>query len=157
VNIPVLRKDFLFDPYQVYEARANGADAFLLIAAMLEASRMADLYMLGRELGMEVLAEVHDEHDLEKVLECGFYVVGINNRNLQTFEVDIKTTERLMSGITYDKVIVSESGIWTPDDIRYLKKTGADAALIGESLMREADFGKKLKELADTRLRQEEK
>lgn len=148
VNIPLLRKDFIFDEYQVYEAKANGADAFLLIAAILETSRMQDLYMLGRELGMETLAESHDERDLEKVLECGFIVVGINNRNLNTFDVDIKTTERLMRDIPYDKVIVSESGISSVDDMRYLKKIGADAALIGEAIMRQQDYGKKLKELA---------
>lgn len=156
VNIPVLRKDFIFDPYQVYEARANGADTFLLIAAMLETTQMEDLYMLGKELGMEALAEVHDEHELEKVLDCGFYIVGINNRNLHTFEVDLNTTGRLMRDVPYDRVIVSESGVWTQEDIRYLKKAGVDAALIGESLMREADFGKKLKELAVTKLRAEE-
>jgi len=149
VNIPLLRKDFIFDEYQVYEAKANGADAFLLIAAILETSRMQDLYMLGKELGMETLAESHDERDLEKVLECGFKVVGINNRNLNTFDVDIKTTERLMRDIPNEKVIVSESGISSMDDMRYLKKIGADAALIGEAIMRQEDYGKKLRELAD--------
>lgn len=148
VDIPLLRKDFIFDEYQVYEARANGADAFLLIATMLDTTQLADLYLLGRELGLEVLAEVHDEADLEKVLEVGFGVVGINNRDLRTFKVDIKTTERLMKNIPYDRIIVSESGISTKEDMLYLKKTGVDAALIGESIMRERDYAAKLRELA---------
>jgi len=149
VELPLLRKDFLFDEYQVYEARVNGADAFLLIASILDVGRLHDLYMLGKDLGLEVLAEAHDEADLEKVLEAGFSVVGINNRDLKTFKVDIKTTERLMKDIPYDRVVVAESGISTEDDMRYLKKIGADAALIGEAFMRERDFGKKLKGLAE--------
>lgn len=148
VGIPLLRKDFIFEEYQVYEALVNGADAFLLIATMLDTNQLSDLYMLGRELGLEVLAEVHDGHDLEKALEVGFGVVGINNRDLRTFKVDIKTTEHLMKDIPYDRTIVSESGISTVDDMRYLKKIGADAALIGESIMRERDYGAKLRELA---------
>jgi len=151
VGIPLLRKDFIFDEYQVYEARVNGADAFLLIATMLGTTQLSDLYLLGRELGMDVLAEVHDEADLDKALEVGFEVVGVNNRDLKTFNVDIKTTERLMKSIPYDRIIVSESGISTKEDMEYLKKIGADAALIGESIMREKDYGAKLRELAGMR------
>ncbi|MHB8174088.1 MAG: indole-3-glycerol phosphate synthase TrpC [Nitrospirota bacterium] len=147
IGIPVLRKDFIFDEYQVYEARANGADAFLLIASILELGRMEDLYLLGKELGMEALAEVHDEYDLDKVLELTFKIIGINNRDLKTFDVDIKNTEYLIEEIPMDRVVVSESGISTKDDLRFLKSVGADAALIGEALMREKDFGKKLREL----------
>ena len=146
--LPVLRKDFIFDEYQVYETRAAGADALLLIAAILEESRLNDLYLLAKDLGLETLAEVHDEEDLEKVLDAGFTVVGINNRNLKTFEVDIKNTGRLIKGIPYDRTVVSESGISTKKDMQYLKKAGADAVLIGEAFMREADYGAKLRELA---------
>ncbi len=147
IGIPVLRKDFIFDEYQVYEARANGADAFLLIASILEQGRMEDLYLLGKELGMEALAETHDEGDLDKVLDLTFKIIGINNRDLKTFDVDIKNTEYLIEEIPMDRVVVSESGISTRDDLKFLKSVGADAALIGEALMREKDFGKKLREL----------
>ncbi len=149
VDLPLLRKDFIFDEYQVYEARLSGADAFLLIASILDKERLQDLYMLGKDLGLEVLAEAHDEDDLEKVLDTGFSVVGINNRDLKTFKVDISTTGRLIKDIPYDRVVVSESGISTEEDMKYLKKIGADAALIGEAFMRERDFGKKLKGLAE--------
>lgn len=149
VDIPLLRKDFIFDEYQVYEARANGADAFLLIASILERERMRDLYLLGRELGLEALAEAHDERDIEKVLELNFLVVGINNRDLGTFKVDIKNTEYLIEDVPQDRVVVSESGISTPSHLKYLKDIGADAALIGEAIMRERDYGGKLKELAE--------
>jgi indole-3-glycerol phosphate synthase len=149
VDLPLLRKDFIFDEYQVYESRVNGADAFLLIASLLDKERLQDLYMLGRDLGLEVLAEAHDEDDLEKVLEAGFQVIGINNRDLKTFKVDILTTGRLIKDVPYDRVVVSESGISTEEDMKYLKKAGADAALIGEAFMRERDFGKKLKGLAE--------
>ena len=148
VNLPLLRKDFIFDEYQVYEARANGADAFLLIAVCLDKQLMGDLYHLGKELGMETLAETHDEEDMEKVLGLPFRAIGINNRDLKTFNVDIKTTERLIKGIPKDRVVVSESGISTVGDMRYLIGIGARAALIGEALMREKDFGSKLNELA---------
>ncbi len=149
VGLPLLRKDFIFDPYQVYESRVNGADAFLLIASIMERETLADLYMLGRELGLEALAEAHDEADLEKALTAGFAVVGINNRDLATFRVDINTTARLLELIPGDRIVVSESGISTEDDMRYLRKIGVDAALIGEAFMREGDFGDKLKALAE--------
>jgi indole-3-glycerol phosphate synthase len=147
IGIPVLRKDFIFDEYQVYEARANGADAFLLIASILEKDQMEDLYLLGKELGMEAVAEAHDEDDLEKILDLTFKIIGINNRDLKSFEVNIKNTEYLIEEIPMDRIVVSESGISTRDDLKFLKSVGADAALIGEALMRETDFGKKLREL----------
>lgn len=150
VGVPLLRKDFIFDEYQVYETRASGADAFLLIASILDTQRMRDLYALGRELGIEALAEAHDERDLEKVIESNFRVVGINNRDLGTFKVDIRNTAYLIEDVPQDRVVVSESGISTTQHMRYLKKIGADAALIGEALMREKDYGGKLKELAHT-------
>jgi len=149
IGIPVLRKDFIFDEYQIYEARANGADAFLLIASILGDAQMQDLYMLGRELGMEAVAEVHDRADLEKVIDFYYRVVGINNRDLKTFEVDIKNTGLLMEDIPQGRIVVSESGISTPGDLKYLREIGADAALIGEAIMREKDYGKKLRELTE--------
>jgi len=149
VGIPLLRKDFIFDPYQVYEARANGADAFLLIASILDVTQMTDLYALGRELGMEVLAEAHDGADLDKITSAGFRVVGINNRDLKSFSVDINTTGRLKHLVPKGSVLVSESGISTIEDIKRVREIGADAALIGEAIMREKDFGAKLKELAE--------
>jgi indole-3-glycerol phosphate synthase len=148
VDIPLLRKDFIVDEYQVYESRANGADALLLICAILEKGQLQDLYLLAKDLGLEVLAEAHDEDDLEKALDAGFSVIGINNRDLKTFKVDIKTTGRLISDVPYDRTVVSESGISTADDMLYLRKAGADAALIGEAIMRERDYGRKLCELA---------
>jgi len=148
VTLPLLRKDFIFDTYQIYEARANGADAILLIAAILDAKKMQDMYLLAKDLGLEVLAEAHDEKELETALDAGCKVIGINNRNLGTFEVDIETTARLIKFIPYDRIIVSESGISTRQDIDRIKSAGADAALIGEAIMREDDYAAKLRELA---------
>jgi len=148
IDLPLLRKDFMFDEYQVYEARAFGADALLLICSILDKKQLNEMYLLAKDLGLEVLAEVHDEDDLEKALDTGFAVVGINNRNLKTFKVDLKTTGTLISDIPYDRIVVSESGISTLDDMQYLKKAGADAVLIGEAIMRESDYGGKLRELA---------
>jgi len=148
VKLPLLRKDFIFDPYQIYEARANGADAVLFIAAMLETKKMQDMYLLAKELGMEALAESHNVRELESALDSGCKLIGINNRDLSTFKVDIETTVRLISYIPYDRIIVSESGISTVEDIARLKEAGADAALIGEAIMRESDYAAKLRELA---------
>ena len=151
VNIPLLRKDFIFDPYQVYEARVAGADAVLLIAAMLHLSRLNDLASLARELGLDVLLEVHDERELETALETDCGLIGINNRNLRTFVTDLSTTERLAPRIPVDRLIVAESGIDTREEINRLRIAGARAFLIGESLMREPDIGAKLRELLGAR------
>ncbi len=148
VSRPVLRKDFIVDEYQVYEARANGADAVLLIACILDKDRLAGLLALAGGLGLQVLTEVHDSDDLGKALDVPAEIVGINNRDLRTFKVDIQTTGRLIRDIPQGKVVVSESGISTVEDMRYLKEVGAHAALIGEALMREEDYGRKLRELA---------
>ena len=148
VTLPVLRKDFIVDEYQVYEARANGADAVLLIACILDRERLAGLYALAAGLGLGVLTEVHDDEDLGKALDVQADVIGINNRDLRTFNVDLATTGRLIKDIPRGKVVVSESGISTVEDMRYLKEAGAHAALIGEALMREEDYGGKLRELA---------
>jgi len=148
VALPLLRKDFLFDPYQVYEARAAGADAILLIAAMLELSRLRDLKGYADELGLDVLLEVHDEKELEVALKTDCTLIGINNRNLRTFVVDIAVSERLARLIPPGHTIVAESGITGRDEIVRLEQGGIGAFLIGESLMREADIGAKLRHLA---------
>lgn len=147
VNIPLLRKDFIFDPYQVYEARGAGADAILLIAAMLDLSRLKELGSLARELGLDVLLEVHDREELESALETDCRLIGINNRSLRTFVTDLATTEQLAPFVPADRLIVAESGINTRAEIDRLQRAGAKAFLIGESLMREPDMGAKLREL----------
>jgi indole-3-glycerol phosphate synthase len=147
VNLPLLRKDFIFDPYQVYEARSAGADAILLIAAMLDLPLLRDLVSLAGDLALDVLLEVHDEWELEKALEVECTMIGINNRNLRTFYTNLSTTERLAVRIPADRLIVTESGINSRADLLRLADAGANAFLIGESLMREADIGAKLREL----------
>ncbi len=146
VNIPVLRKDFLFDPYQIYEARANGADAVLLIAAILEKSLLDELLSVVKKLSMNALVEVHTKDELKKVLQTDAEIIGINNRNLKTFETDIQTSIDLMADIPESKVIVTESGIKTKEDIRKLSKAGVDAFLIGETFMRADNPGEMLNE-----------
>jgi len=147
VRLPLLRKDFLYDPYQIYEARVAGADAILLIAAMLELSQLRDLADLARELHLDVLLEVHDELELEAALQVNVELIGINNRSLRTFVTDLATTERLAKLVPGNRMIVAESGINSRADILRLQEAGAKAFLIGESLMREADIGAKLREL----------
>lgn len=145
-NIPVLRKDFLFDPYQIYESRANGADAILLIAAILEKEQFNDLLALAADLSLSALVEVHTRDELETVLETQAEIIGINNRNLKTFMTDIRTTMNLAKFIPENKIIVTESGIQSKKDIQKLLKTGVDAFLIGETFMREKNPGDKLNE-----------
>ena len=145
-GVPVLRKEFVFDPYQVYEARAYGADAILLIVAMLAPNSLSDLGELARKLGMQVLVEVHDEEEVKVALDTGAEIVGINNRDLRTFKTDLGVTLRLASKIPKEKTIVSESGIRNRDDIRAIQEAGANAALIGESLVTARDIGAKLQE-----------
>jgi indole-3-glycerol phosphate synthase len=147
VALPLLRKDFMFDPYQIYEAAAGGADAVLLIAAMLEASQLDDLAALARELYLDILLEVHDERELEMALRTDIGVIGINNRSLHTFVTDLSTTERLAARIPSDRLVVAESGINSRADVVRLQSAGAGAFLVGESLMREDDIGAKLREL----------
>lgn len=147
VFLPVLRKDFLIDPYQVYEARAYGADAVLLIAAILGKTELKSLLALTHELGMEALVEVHDETELLRVLEIGPKIIGINNRNLKDFTVSLETTFDLCGKIPAGKVVVSESGIKTRSDIIRLEEAGIQAVLIGEALMRVPDRIKALREL----------
>lgn len=147
VSIPVLRKDFNIDVYHVYEARANNADSLLLIAGMIEKNLLEDLYGLARELGMTPLVEVHNEEDLRDAVEIKSIIIGINNRNLKTFKTDLNTTRDLLPKIPLDTAVISESGINTKEDIDELMETGVSGFLIGESLMREKDFGGKLKSL----------
>jgi indole-3-glycerol phosphate synthase len=147
VSLPLLRKDFICDPYQIYEARAAGADAVLLIAAMLDAGQLAEYNALATELHLDVLLEVHDEAELEVALATGCELIGINNRNLQTFATDLATTERLLPLIPAGHFVVAESGISSRADVLRLQEAGARGFLVGESLMREADIGSKLKEL----------
>lgn len=136
VDLPLLRKDFIFDPYQLYQARAAGADGILLIAAMLKEADLCALYAAARELGLQALVEVHSEHELRAATRAGAQIVGINNRDLHTFVTDLAVTERLLEGYRGAALIVSESGIDTPDDICRLDRAGARAFLVGESLLR---------------------
>jgi indole-3-glycerol phosphate synthase len=147
VDIPLLRKDFMFDPYQVYEARAAGADCILLIVAMLEEPELHALQALARELGMAALVEVHDAAEFAAAGRIGARLVGINNRDLHTFVTDIAVTERLLASYRGEALVVSESGIDAPADIRRLDAAGARAFLIGESLLRGGTPEKKLAEL----------
>jgi indole-3-glycerol phosphate synthase len=149
ISIPVLRKDFIFDPYQICESKVYGADAVLLIAAILKLNDLKKLLSLTYELGMDALVEVHTRDELQKALDADADIVGINNRNLDTLEIDLKTTEELAKLIPSDKIIVSESGIKTREDIERLKKAGARAFLVGESLMRSQDIGAKMRELME--------
>jgi len=149
VGLPVLRKDFIVDAWQVWEARAANADSFLLIAAALDNETIAELLALGRELGMEPLVEVHTANELDRVLAAGARIVGVNNRNLHTLEVRLETSLDLVEMIPQDCIAVSESGLRSAEDLRKLRAVGFDAFLIGESLMREADAGAALKRLID--------
>lgn len=147
VALPLLRKDFLIDPYQVDEARLAGADAVLLIVAALPQAELAALHARARELSLDALVEVHDEHELERALELGAEVIGINNRDLATFETDLAVSERLLPRLPKQVVAVSESGIFNHEDVRRLARAGASAFLVGESLMRQDDMEKALRAL----------
>ncbi|MHB1127186.1 MAG: indole-3-glycerol phosphate synthase TrpC [Bacillota bacterium] len=135
VGIPVLRKDFILEPYQIYEARAWGADAVLLIVAILELPRFTSLLQLAGQLGMDCLVEVHDGPELEQALESGARVIGVNNRNLKTFKTDLRTTLELSQRVPPCRLLVSESGIRSLEDLRLLEAHGIRAALVGETLV----------------------
>ena len=152
VSLPVLRKDFIVDRWQVWEARAANADSFLLIAAALDDAPLAECLALGRELGMEPLVEVHTGEELGRVLALGARIVGVNNRNLHTLEVRVETSLELAEMIPEDCIAVSESGLRSAADLRRLRGAGFDAFLIGESLMREAAPGATLRRLIDMAL-----
>ncbi|MEW6183674.1 MAG: indole-3-glycerol phosphate synthase TrpC [Bacillota bacterium] len=149
VRLPVLRKDFIVDPYQVLEAKALGADAILLITRILTLRELKELLGFSRNIGIECLVEVHDESEVERAVEAGARIIGINNRDLSTFQTDIETTLRLRRMVPPEVVTVSESGISSAAAIRTLKDNGVDAVLIGEALMSAADIGAKLQELVE--------
>lgn len=146
-RLPLLRKDFIQEPYEVYESRACGADGLLLIVAILGAERLAELMELSRGLGMSCLVEVHNQAELGIALDSGARIIGINNRDLETLDVDINTTERLRPLIPEDRIVVSESGIKSRDDIEKMARLAVDAVLVGEALVSAADITAKLKEL----------
>ena len=146
-SIPVLRKDFTIDPYQVYEARAIGADAILLIVACLELNQMKDLESCAHELGLDVLGEVHNAPELEQALELKTPLLGINNRNLKTFEVTLQTTLSLLSMVPAGKTLVTESGIMSRTDVQLMRDHQINAFLVGEAFMRAKDPGVALSEL----------
>ena len=147
LGVPVLRKEFIFDPYQVYEARAYGADAILLIVAMLTPLQLKALSDLARSFWMQCLIEVHDEQELRQALDAGAEIIGINNRDLHTFTTDLEVTERLAPMVPGSKIVVSESGIGDRKDVLRVKHAGAHAVLVGEALVTARDVGAKLREL----------
>jgi indole-3-glycerol phosphate synthase len=150
-SVPVLRKDFIFDPYQLAEARANGADAVLLIAEVLEQPTLVSLVTETGRLGMQALVEIHDDENLDRALDSGSRLIGINNRNLHTFETRLTHTLDLMPRIPASYCVVSESGIGSRQDLLKLKDAGVRAVLVGETLMRASDIGAKLDELLGSR------
>ncbi len=144
--LPVIRKDFIVDPYQVYEARALGADCILLIVAALDDQQLADLSALTHELGMDVLIEVHNEAELQRILPLNTRLIGINNRDLHTFEVSLDNTFKLLEQIPQDRIVVTESGILSPEDVAAMQAREVNAFLIGEAFMRADDPGQTLAE-----------
>ena len=147
VTLPLLRKDFIIDEYQVYESVISGADALLLIANILTQEELNRYFGIAKGLGMDVLVEVHNEEEVEKALNSPASIIGINNRDLTSFNVDISITQRLIRLIPESKVIVSESGIRTYEQIMFLKSLGVNAVLIGETFMRSKNIGAKIREL----------
>lgn len=152
VSIPVIRKDFTIDPYQIYEARIIGADAVLLICALLDTEALTEYIRIADRLGLSALVEAHDAAEVCSALEAGARVIGVNNRNLKTFEVDIENSARLRQLVPEHITFVSESGIKTPEDIVALRKNGTDAVLIGETLMRSSRKAEELARLRGERL-----
>jgi len=146
-NLPVIRKDFIIDPYQVYEARAMGADCILLIVAVLDNMKLNQLYSLARALGMDVLIEVHDEEELLRSLPLGADLVGINNRNLRNFDTSLHTTIDLLPQIPDGRIVVTESGIHNAEDVTLMRENDVNAFLVGEAFMRADDPGAALKKL----------
>jgi len=146
-SLPVLRKDFIIDPWQVHESRAIGADCVLLIVAALKREQLQELDGLAREIGLDVLVEVHDEDELEDALSTQASLVGVNNRDLHTFTTDLSTSERLRPMIPVGRTLVTESGIHTPEDVRRLRSSRIDAFLVGEAFMRSEDPGVALRNL----------
>ena len=147
IRVPLLRKDFIFDPYQIYESRAFGADALLLIAAILDDEKLSRLLALSRDLGMSCLVEAHNAGEVQRAISSGAHIIGINNRDLKTFDIDLRTTERLRPLVPDDCIVVSESGIKRRDDVEKLRGWKVNAMLVGEVLSAAGDAAEKLKEL----------
>ncbi|MBZ4644791.1 MAG: indole-3-glycerol phosphate synthase [Petroclostridium sp.] len=147
VPIPLLRKDFIIDCWQVYQSRMLGADAILLIVSILDDEKLKKFQIIANILGMQCLVEVHDEREVERALQCGAKIIGINNRNLKTFETSLSTTERLIKLIPKDILVVSESGIKDYNDMNTLRQLGVSAVLIGETLVKSACIQEKIAEL----------
>jgi indole-3-glycerol phosphate synthase len=147
VSVPILRKDFFIDEYQIYETVAAGAEAILLISEILSMAELTKFYNLATELGLDCLVEVHSEEDIEKALAVGAAIIGINNRDLHTFKVDLGVTQRLIRLIPQNKVIVSESGIKCYEDVMFLRSLGVNAVLIGEAFMEAGDIAAKMREM----------
>lgn len=146
-SLPVIRKDFIIEPYQVYEARAINADCILLIVACLSDEQLGELSALATKLGMDVLVEVHDAEELQRSLKLNLPLVGINNRNLRTFETSLETTLDLLGQIPGDRIVVTESGIHSPADVKLMRENNVNAFLVGETFMRADEPGEKLAEL----------
>ncbi len=146
-DLPVIRKDFIIDPYQIYEAHCLGADCILLIAACLDDFTLGSLNELAHELGMDVLIEVHDAAELQRILPLGNRLVGINNRNLRSFEVSLQTTLDLLPQIPDDRLVITESGILKPQDVALMRRNGVNGFLVGEAFMRAEDPGRELARL----------
>jgi indole-3-glycerol phosphate synthase len=146
-KLPVIRKDFMMDPYQVYESRAIGADCILLIVAALDDTLLQELTWLALDLGMDILVEVHDREELERALMLRTPLIGINNRDLRTFNTDLNTTLGLLTDVFPDRTVVTESGIHTKEDVALMRKHNVNAFLVGEAFMKADDPGKKLREL----------
>ena len=147
ISLPILRKDFIIDEYQIYESVACGADAILLIADLLSDSEMTGFYQIAASLGLDVLLEVHNEEDLEKAIATGGDIIGINNRDLHTFKVDLTVTQKLIRLVPAHKIKVSESGIKSYEDVMFLKSLGINAILIGEAFMESPDIAAKMHEI----------
>ena len=147
VDLPILRKDFIIDPYQIWEAKLIGADCILLIMAILSEKQAIELEQTALDIGLSVLIEIHDEEELQKALKLKSRLIGINNRNLKTFEISLSTSSDLSKKIPQDKIIVCESGIFTKADILKMQKISINAFLVGESLMRQDNIGLALKNL----------
>ena len=147
VDVPLLRKDFTIDEYHIYQARVSGADAVLLIVAILTPEQLQEFIGIAKHLNLAALVEVHTQAELDTALDVGAEIIGINNRNLKTFHTDIATSFHLRKSIPDDKIVVSESGIYTREDVMKLGEADMDAILVGESLMKSADIGGKVREL----------
>jgi len=150
VDLPILRKEFIVDPYQVIEARALGADAILIIMAMIDDGLIAEIVAAARAMGLSILPEVHNEAELERALLLESQLIGINNRNLHTFDTDLATTEQLLMRIKGERTVITESGIASPADVQWMRDAGVYGFLIGESLMRQPDPGQALRALINS-------